>query len=437
MTARGFIGLAAGGYDTDYGIPGHHHHHEDGELPVKPEVHDEHEHEEASGHAELEQRRVDQHSQLDSPFAGISRLRFSAGWRDYQHDEVEGDELGTRFENRWSEARFDLVNEEVFGFEGTIGRHYVDRDFAAGGEEAFVQPTDTDKLGVFIFEQTRVDPVGFQIGLRYDEQRTTIDSPELPARSFTTWTASAGVVWEMSPGWSVAASLSRPERAPTAEELYSDGPHAATFSYEVGDPALDPEVGNGLDLSLRAELGRFEAALTGFVTRFDRFIYLRDTGEELDGFEVYHYSQADTELGGFELHGHLEVLHTGSAHLHLGFSHDQVDASFRDTDEYVPRIPPRRACVALVYMPTNWDVRVEGWWVDEQDRVAEHETPTPGHEMLNASVGCRLFAGQVLHELVLRGRNLLDAGAYNHVSFIKYYAPLPGRDVSLVYRLLF
>ena len=28
VTDRGFIGIAFGGYNTEYGIPGHHHHHE-------------------------------------------------------------------------------------------------------------------------------------------------------------------------------------------------------------------------------------------------------------------------------------------------------------------------------------------------------------------------------------------------------------------------
>lgn len=442
VTDRGFIGLAVGGYRTDYGIPGHHHHHEEEhDHPFAGIIAEDHDHddeeEEHAVHAELEQKRIDLHSQLDNPFSGFSAMRFSSGWRDYQHDEVEGDELGTQFENRWTEARFDLVNTPFLGFEGTLGLHYVNRDFAAAGEEAYVMPTDTDKLGLYLFEQTKAEPVGFQFGLRYDDQKTTTVDPALPDRDFSTWTASAGVVWSMSPAWSLAVSLNRPERAPTAEELYSDGPHAATFAYEIGDPDLDPEVGNNIDVSLRVEYESFEATLTGFVTRYDQFIFLEETGEEIDGFEVLQFSQADADFEGFELHGHVELLHTASTHLHLGFSYDQVEAEFRDDGGYLPRIPPRRARLALVYMSDAWDARIEGWWVDDQDRVAEHETPTPGYETMTASIGYKIFADTKVHELLLRGRNLLNAEAYNHTSFIKYYAPLPGRDISLVYRFLF
>ena len=88
-------------------------------------------------------------------------------------------------------------------------------------------------------------------------------------------------------------------------------------------------------------------------------------------------------------------------------------------------------------MAERWDARIEGWWVDDQTRVADGESPTPGYEMLNASVGHKFFAGTVVHELLIRGRNLTNEAAYNHVSLLKFQAPLPGRDVSLVYRLLF
>jgi iron complex outermembrane receptor protein len=387
--------------------------------------------------SDLEQRRVDLHSQLDNPFNGFSALRFSAGWRDYEHNEIEGDEVGTRFENRWTEARFDLVNDKLLGFKGTMGLHYVNRDFGAFGEEAFVEPTDTDRLGVYLFEQTQANPVGFQFGLRYDGQDTNSSDPEMPDRSFDTWTGSVGVAWEISDAWSLGGTLNRPERAPTPEELYSDGPHLATFAYERGDPTLDSEVATGMELSLRAEYGRFEATLTGFATRFDGFIYPAETGEEIDELEVLQFTQADAEFQGFELHGHIELLHAAKSHLHLGFSYDQVKAELRDTGDPLPRIPPRRGRLALIYISNQWDARLEGWWVDDQDRVAEHETPTPGYEMLDASVAYKIFAGRSVHQLILRGRNLTDEAAYNHSSFIKFQAPLPGRDVSLGYRLLF
>jgi len=433
VTDRGFIGIAFGGYNTEYGIPGHHHHKEEPE-PLKED--DDHHEEEEGVYADLEQRRIDLHGQLDNPFRGFSAIRLSAGWRDYQHDEVEGDEIGTRFTNEWTETRLDFLNKDILGFDGTLGLQYSRRDFAASGEEAYVEPTETTRLGAYLFEQTELGPVDFQFGLRYDNQDTRSSDPDLPDRDFRTWTGSVGVVWGFVDSWSLSAAVNRPERAPTAEELYSDGPHAATRAYEIGDPDLDTEIGAGLDLSLRAEYDRFEATLSVFATRYDNFIYLEETGEVIDEFEVVQFTQADAEFTGLELHGHYEIIHQGSSHLHLGFSYDRVQAELRDTGDPLPRIPPQRGRLALIYMSDKIDARIEGWWVDEQDRVAEHETRTPGYGMLNASFGYRFFAGRTVHELILRGRNLTDEAAYNHVSFLKFAAPLPGRDIALIYRLL-
>jgi len=428
---RGYIGLAIGGYDTEYGIPGHHHHEGEPE-PLK----ENHEEEEPGVYADLEQRRIDLHGQFDDPFRGFSSLKLSAGLRDYSHREMEGDELGTRFDNRWTEARLDFGNQRFLGFTGTVGLQYVDREFAATGEEAFVAPTDTTKLGAYIFEQTAVDPLGFQFGLRYDNQDSRSSDPSLPDRDFQTWTASVGVVWDFLEHWGLTASLNRPERAPTPEELYADGPHAATGAYEIGDPDLGTEVGRGIEASLRVDYPRFEATLSAFATRYSNFIYLAETGEEIDGLEVYRFSQDDAGFTGFELHGHFEMLHNDSGHLHLGFSYDQVKAEFRGTGEPLPRIPPRRGRLALIFMGERLDARIEGWWVDDQTRVSEHESQTPGYAMFNASVAYRLFGGRTVHEFILRGRNLTDQAAYNHVSFLKFAAPLPGRDISLIYRLL-
>lgn len=73
----------------------------------------------------------------------------------------------------------------------------------------------------------------------------------------------------------------------------------------------------------------------------------------------------------------------------------------------------------------------------DQDRVAELETASRGYTMFDASVGYRLFRGDMVHELLLSGTNLNDALALNHASFLKEVAPLPGRDVRLTYRVSF
>ncbi|MCP4897207.1 MAG: TonB-dependent receptor [bacterium] len=434
---RGYLGLALSGFNTEYGVPGHQHHdHQVGGIAIsKSDEHDDEE--EAPVHTELEQRRVDVHGQLDVEIPGFRGLRLSAGWRDYSHEEFEGHEIGTRFENELSELRLESVMASLSGFEGTLGLHYLDRDFSAFGEEAFVQPTSTRRMAAFVYEEKAAEPIGIQLGARFERQETDTVDPDLPARDFSTWSTAGGVVYKPSQVWQLSLNLSLSERAPTAEELYSNGPHAATRAYEIGDPSLRSEIGSGLDFTFRAETEKVRGWVSLFATRFEAFIYLRPTGDSEDGFDVYQFSQVDADFWGFELHVGHELLHSDHRHLHLEFTYDQVHAELRDSGEALPRMPPRKANLALVYLGDAMNARLEGVWVDEQDRVSDLETSTPGSTIVNASISYRLFRGGLMHQFILRGRNLADEATYNHVSFLKEVAPLPGRDVSLVYRMLF
>jgi len=68
---------------------------------------------------------------------------------------------------------------------------------------------------------------------------------------------------------------------------------------------------------------------------------------------------------------------------------------------------------------------------DGQDRVATGERPTDGYTMLNAALTYRLPANGLRLEAFLRGINLLNEEARNHVSFLKDVAPLGRRSALL------
>ncbi|HYG63180.1 MAG TPA: TonB-dependent receptor, partial [Thermoanaerobaculia bacterium] len=232
-------------------------------------------------------------------------------------------------------------------------------------------------------------------------------------------------------------SLARSNKLPNAEELFSNGPHLATNAFEVGNPALDEETSLGLDLTLRKTTGRLTGELTLFSNRFDDFIFERATGEEEDELPVFQYVQRDAEFRGAELTGVLEVFHAEPYHVDLEFGADFVRAELRDTGEPLPRIPPRRFRLGVHYRGEKLDALIEGQRVSQQDRVAAFETPTEGHTLLNASVGYRIFTSRAVYDLLLRGTNLTDEEARNHVSFLKDRVPQPGRDIGLALRVGF
>lgn len=446
---RGFLGVSASGFDTLYGVPAGHHHEEGEEAE---------EEEEEAVRIDLEQRRFDLKGEI--LFAGVGDAVGSAsgpllGWiegvkvrlgvSDYEHVELEGAEVGTRFANDSWEGRVEVVQRPstvaVGSLSGSVGVQASSSDFVAVGEEAFVPASVTDDLAVFAFQELSRGAWTYQLGARV-ESRDLDPAGRLPERSFDGLSGSLGLVWKLSEHHSLTAALSRTERLPTATELYADGPHVATRAFEIGDPDLGAEDSLGIDLSWKTHLERVHGEVNLFHNRFDGFIYEDFTSAEEDGLDIVRFVQRDAEFTGAEVDLLWRLGEVAGGHFDLRTRADYVRAELTDGlgsagERSLPRIPPLRLGLGLSYHRGPWQGTVEVRRAEEQDRVSARETPTDSHTLLNASASYRLFAGDTVTDLVLRGTNLTDEVARNHVSFLKDDVPMPGRDVSLLVRVAF
>ena len=432
---KGFFGLSWTGYDSLYGIPGGHAH-EEGEGH-EGEEDEEHGEEEGGVRVDLQQRRWDARGELSQPFSVLRSARVRFGATDYEHQELEGDEVGTLFLNDSWEGRLELLHRPAGAFTGSFGLQVGSRDFEAIGEEAFVPPTETRSFAVFAFEDVGRGPLKLQLGGRYEHQRVTALGDGETERTFDGLSGSAGVVYSARGGFVLGLTLALSKKLPNAEELYSNGPHIATGAFEVGDPDLEKETSLGVDLSISRRTGPVSGELSLFTNRFDDYIYESLTGEEEDGLPVVRYVQRDATFWGAELQTVLQLVHAEPHHLDLELRGDFVRAELRADDEPLPRIPPFRYGAALHYHGSRLDGRVEVQGTAKQDRIAPLERETDGYTFLNASLAYRFFLGRTVLQLLAQGRNLTDAEGRSHVSFLKDLVPLPGRDFRLSARLVF
>lgn len=431
--SSGYIGLAYSGYDTEYGVPGGHPHSEE-EEDAETEAGD--------VKIDLRQRRWDAESELRFGGRFVKGLQVRFGIADYRHFEVIDDEatgdrvIETTFNNDEWEGRLELQHSLGGSSTGAFGVQIRNRDFEAIGEEAFVPPTSTGEVGVFLFEQFSAAAIDFQAGARYERQSSSTIAPELD-RDYTGLSASLGAIIPASEAVSFVVNAARSANLPSPEELYSDGPHLATLQFERGDPDLDQEIGYSLDAGVRFETESVGAELSFFSNSFDGFIYQLSTGEIEDDLPVSQWTQDDAVFRGFEFQTDVEVLHAGDGHVVIDAFSDFVWAELSDSGDPLPRIPPLRLGVGVGYESTGLHGRVGATRVTAQDRVSDFEEPTDGYTMLDARIGVRLFRGRTVHDIVLSGTNLLDQEARSHTSFIKQFAPLPGRDLRLTYQVSF
>jgi len=448
---RGYLGAAYSYREDDYGLPGHSHefegcHPHGSTLACHDSDHD-HDHDHDHGHdedhaatAHLRSNRFDLRGELRDPLAGFETLRLRAGYTDYRHDEREGGEVGTEFINRGMDARLELTHNPLGGFKGVLGLQTSRYDFESrGGSENFIPKTRTHSTGIFVLEDYVWNDWRFEVGARHEWQSVKPSTGRNPAVDDRATSVSAGAVWNFAPAYAASLSLSRAQRLPNAQELYADGLHLATNTWERGDVNLKHETSNSVDLGLRKTLGDLRFTVSLFHSRVKGYIYGRtlDTifSDDGDMLRLIRYTQKDAQFTGLEA----DMSYRFTPMLSATVFGDVVRGRLRAGEGDLPRIPAARLGVRTDLTWQQWRGFAEYTQVLRQNRVAvaERERKTSGFGLFSLGVAYGGKLGATEYQVYLRGTNLFDKLAYSHTSFVSRAAPLPGRSVHTGVRVTF
>ncbi len=390
---------------------------------------------------DLYQTRLDVRGAFYKPLALIKEIDWRFAWSDYEHTEYEDGADNTAFKNEGYDFRLEVKHEKIAGMEGVVGFQSERSDFFVAGAEAYLPPSLTESNSLFFFEDITRGPLSFQFGGRYDHIETRSRDNDVfgssRQRSFDNVSGSAGVVFNASDEYSSAFTITYSERAPTAQELFSNGDHAATGTFEVGNFGLGVEHAISFDLNLRKRTGWVTGSVGGYYSLYDGFIGLFPTGGVGPAPNVnpeFDYRSVDAEFMGAELETTLHLLHpvTGEAdkpatNLHLEFKADAVRARDASSGLSLPRIPPFHLSSALILEQGRFGARLEGIYAAPQHRLAMNEFGTPSYFLVNLSLTYRVLRGPTTLDFYVKGMNLTNQEAREHTSFLKERLPLPGR----------
>ncbi|MFC0103484.1 TonB-dependent receptor [Sphingopyxis terrae] len=412
----GSLGISFGYLEDEYGIPPRA---DINELPT----------------IKARQYRVDVRGEVNLGDGLFDKLRIRGAYADYAHTEFDDGQPGTRFTNRGIEARAELAQNDRGGWRGASGVQYSFRDFAAIGDEAFLPANETTRLAAFTLQELERGPVTLEGALRFENSKVAASSIGFD-RSFDSLSGAAGLSYQLADGLKASVSVSRSERAPSAEELLSDGPHAATLTYERGNPDFAKETSWGGEASLKFARDGWSMGLTGYASWFDNFIYETDTGLIADDLPLFEFRQNKARVWGFEFQGTAPLAQAGGFNFVADATADMTRAKIVD-GPYVPRIPPLRIKGGLEAQSDRIDARAEVEWTDDQTRIAPFETATKGFTLVNASLTWRPLPDTKNLSLTLAADNIFDVDARRHASFTKDYVPLAGRDIRITARASF
>jgi len=432
----GFFGASVSRLEANYGLPGGHHE-EEGE---------EEEEEAIPGFEptetptlDLEQTRTDFELGINNPFANFKSFNLRVGINNYEHQEIEPNgEVATDFQNDAWEARSELVFETA-DYNGAFGVQHTNREFSALGEEAFVPPVDSIDTGVFLVVERSFDSFDIEAGVRAGWVEHDPSLEELDKETFGVYALSVGAVIPVNEALRLGINADYSSRAPVAEELYSNGPHLATNAFEIGDPDLDNERAINLSAVLNYDSDRFSASANVYYNRFNDFIFERATGEIEDELAVFEFLQDDARFIGVDLEASYKFASWDGGEASVRALFDFVDAELSTSgNDNLPRIPPLRYGGGFEARYELITLSVDYVRSTRQGDVTDAELPTEAFNDLRAYLGADIpLGGGAKLTAFVAGRNLTDDEQRAHASFIKDFAPAPGRTIEAGVRFVF
>lgn len=366
----------------------------------------------------------------------VNRVKFRMAHTDYEHQELEGAEVGTTFTNRGLEGSFELGHAPLGSLQGVLGYQFSNTNFAALGEEAFVPSVNTQNKALYIYEEL---PLGrgeqkHKITFGGRLGHTTVDSKDSPVfgagqnNSFNPNSFALGGLYSIDQNWSLTSNLSHNERAPSYFELYANGAHIATGQFEVGNSNFDKEKSNGIDAQVRWKDAKHSFSVGTFYTRFSNFIGLFDTGniEAGSGLPIAQFRAVPATFKGLEAEAKFNIANNWD----LNLRGDYVRARDTRNNDDLPRIAPLRLGAGLQYALNGFSARVDVLRAFNQGNTAENELATDGYTNMSAILAYKLPVKYNV-ELFARANNLLNDEIREHTSFLKDIAPAGERSLLI------
>lgn len=397
---------------------------------------------------DLRQTRFDVDALVKQPLAGFESFRFRLGNTDYKHTEKEEDGTAAAdFINKATETRWELTHERLAGWRGTLGLQTEHSKFSALSAETgmpdTVPVTKSSSIAGFLVEERDFGPFRASAGLRLESVERRPEASGLPERDFDLTSYSLGGLWTFMPGYGFGTTLSIAQRAPATEELYSDGPHEATATFDIGDPALQKETSRNIELTLQKTEGMVRWKANLFRNRVKNFVYGLIDGTTLDEagnidpageFMQRLWAQANATIRGAEL----EVSYNprGQGLSLRGFA--DTSRGTLDGAGNLPLQPATRFGIDMGYQWGQWRTGMMALHAQKQDRLAAFETAaTPAYTQLDASLSYAQRVGNARLTWFAIAKNLLDEDIRMSTSVLKDRAPLPGRSLIIGVRTRF
>jgi iron complex outermembrane recepter protein len=428
----GVVGVSGNIFSSSYGIPGDFI----GSHPNGVQI-------------EMIRRQLNTRVDLLPESEFLKRIDLGLNYNYYFHNELEWSNEAASFDLVGAQYRLHTVNLSgmlrhnswgpfLSGMAGVFGEL---RDYTSGGF-TFTPPVQEFGIAIMTYQQAVAGRFTFDVSGRLDvrsvnpafETESRLIG-RIASRRFAGYSAAGRITYELADWLDAGTNVIKTLRPPGIEELFSEGPHLPAYSFDIGNPRLDPEEGYGFELFLHIHRSGFRLETAAFINSIHRYLYPRNTGSESERrpMPIYQYSGDDVLMRGWEMSYRLDL----SRHFTTSGTLSFVKGDLIDEDMPLPFMPPLSGKFNLEYNRNNFTAGTALRIAASQNRLGEFEEPTDGYLVYDLYARYLFSRGRYFHTFTLGIDNITNEDYRMHLSRVKSIMPEPGRNIRLLYRVYF
>ena len=392
---------------------------------------------------------------LKPEFAAVSSLKLNYLLQFADDRELVGIYQVNKFNTERQALRMEIEQGKWKFLTGTTGFDFSLIEMKGEGKLRYLPNNLSRESGVFTLQRFDLSPAHLNVGYRHDQvaRKTLQDDTykrsrglsggNLSARDFGLNHFTTDLLLDIFKAVYLKAGFTHAERAPDVNELYAGNDHFAIMVEENGDDRLNKEVSKTYELGAGLNYKGLKITTTHYQTVFQDYLYLAHTGiSRSGGFLVKEWRASDTKIAGWETELAYKLSWGKDRAVEFSSFFDLVKNENTSDDrlrkwaegDYMPNLPTSRCGLSGTIAMPKFDFYMAVDRYMKQHYLGKNinpEPPMPAYTLLAAKATYKTTFSGLGFEYYVSGNNLLNAEARPQNSFLKYLAPLPGRNISI------
>ncbi len=343
--------------------------------------------------------------QTNLTLEGVRFEAIGAFQQNWRREWEEADEPEPLLELISPTATLDVKahHRPVGSLFGTVGISFLRQEVDSRRENRLLPNSLTNNYAVFVFEELHTSSLVVSGGLRFDSRSVDVKTSDVlnvagQKRSYSALTGSVGAVYRPVEPLAIAVNLAHGWRAPTTFELFADGVHEGTATYEIGNSALLPERAWNLDAAIRYITPHLMLEVSVFQNTIQDYIFPRPTGQfdSVSTFQIYRYGQASATLVGGEITAKAQL----KPWIAVTIGADLIRGTNNETGASLPRIPAPRMMAGIRLQNGEWGIFQRSYvelnvkYTSAQRRIDPLESETSEYTLVDVATGFDISLAQ-------------------------------------------